>query len=277
MSKSIGDQPSTNLDEREAQSYLESAIEFAVAAGAVTLPYFRSNLVVDNKGIEGSFDPVTEADRAAEALIRQRIADRYPSHGIFGEEHGEKRGSGPTWVIDPIDGTRSFMTGMLHWGVLIALFDGESPRIGVMYQPFTEELFVGDNATAEYRRGSVRRKLKVRACENVSQAVLACTGPDVFVEGQERQSFERVRRAVRLTRFGGDCYLYCLLAMGQLDLAVEAGLKPYDIQALMPIIRGAGGVVTAWDGSDPAMGGRILAAGDKRVHDEARRLLQDHA
>jgi myo-inositol-1(or 4)-monophosphatase len=264
----------TEIDEREARAYLESAVEFAIAAGKVTLPYFRERLDVDNKGAGGLFDPVTEADRAAEALIRSRIAERYPTHGIVGEEHGESSGSGPTWVIDPIDGTRAFMSGMLHWGVLIAVFDGESPRIGVMYQPFTEELFVGDNSSAEYRRGTLRRALRVRACESLDVAVLASTGPDGFAKAGELDAFNRVSRAVRLTRFGGDCYLYCLLAMGQLDLAVEAGLKPYDIQALMPIIRGAGGIVTTWDGGNPAMGGRVVAAGDRRVHDAARRLLE---
>jgi myo-inositol-1(or 4)-monophosphatase len=143
-----------------------------------------------------------------------------------------------------------------------------------MYQPFTEELFVGTNDSAEYRRGSERRRLRVRSCERLEHAVLASTGPDGFLEGQERVSFERVSARARLTRFGGDCYLYCMLAMGQIDLAVEAGLKPYDIQALMPIIRGAGGIVTTWDGGDPSMGGRIVAAGDARVHTEARAVLE---
>jgi len=277
MKNTLGYSLRTTVGDIEAREYLKAAIELAIAAGTLTLPYFRSGVEVDNKGLEGSFDPVTEADRAAESLIRQRIADRYPTHGIFGEEHGAKSGSGLTWVIDPIDGTRSFMSGMLHWGVLIALFDGETPRIGVMYQPFTEELFVGDNATAEYRRGTVRRTLQVRPCGSLRDAVLASTGPDIFVEAQQSEAFNRVSRAVRLTRFGGDCYLYCLLAMGQLDLAIEAGLKPYDIQALMPIIRGAGGVVTGWDGSNPAMGGQILAAGDARAHAQAQRLLEASA
>jgi myo-inositol-1(or 4)-monophosphatase len=143
-----------------------------------------------------------------------------------------------------------------------------------MYQPFTEELFVGDNESAEYRRGDVRRRLRVRPCESLGKAVLAATGPDGFAKGHERRSFDRVSGAVRLTRFGGDCYLYCLIAMGQLDLGIEAGLKPYDIQALIPIIRGAGGIVTGWDGGNPSMGGRVIAAGDPRVHEQACKMLE---
>jgi myo-inositol-1(or 4)-monophosphatase len=273
MTSEFGYHPRTKVEKREAQMFLESAISFAVEAGNVIRPFFRNDTLAHDKGKDGRFDPVTEADRAAEETIRQRIFERYPTHGIFGEEHGIKSGSGLTWVVDPIDGTRSFISGMLHWGVLIALFDGEAPRLGVMYQPFTEELFVGTNDGAEYRRGSERRRLRVRSCERLEQAVLASTGPDGFLEGQERDSFERVSARARLTRFGGDCYLYCMLAMGQIDLAVEAGLKPYDIQALMPIIRGAGGIVTTWDGGDPSMGGRIVAAGDARVHTEARAVL----
>ncbi len=264
----------TIVSARDRDIYTAAAVEFARAAGAVILPHFRNNPAVANKRIDG-FDPVTVADEAAEAAIRAGIGDRFPNHGIFGEELGHQAGTGLTWVIDPIDGTRAFMTGMLHWGVLIALFDGATPVLGVMYQPFTDELCVGTNAAADYRRGALSRPLKVRACGSVADAVLATTAPEAFEIASERAAFNALGERVRLVRYGGDCYQYCMLAMGYVDVVVEAGLKPYDVQALMPIIRGAGGVVTAWDGGDAAMGGRVIAAGDARVHREAMAILNN--
>jgi histidinol phosphatase-like enzyme (inositol monophosphatase family) len=262
------------IAERVRDEYLDFALALACEAGERILPWFRNELEVANKAADGSYDPVTEADRAAEVLIEARIAARYPEHGIYGEELGHRTGSGLTWVVDPIDGTRAFMTGMLHWGILIALFDGQRPVLGVMHQPFTGELFWGAGDRAEYRRGAVGRRLRVRPCEKLDAAVLASTGPQFFAAGTELRAFQTVADTVRFTRFGGDCYLYCMLAAGHLDLAVEAGLKPYDIQALIPIIEGAGGIVTCWDGSSPVLGGRIIAAGDRRVHDQARSALE---
>jgi histidinol phosphatase-like enzyme (inositol monophosphatase family) len=258
---------------RERDAYLAVAIELAQRAGAAALSYFRSDLLVSNKSAEGGFDPVTAADQSAESIIRNGLEGLYPTHGIFGEEHGFQPGNGLTWVIDPIDGTRAFVTGMLHWGVLLALFDGTAPVLGLMYQPFTEELFIGTNDGAEYRRGSVRRTLTARRCESLGEATLASTGPQFSATATERSGFDALRQRVRFTRFGGDCYLYCMLAMGFIDVAAEAGLQPYDIQALMPIIRGAGGVVTTWEGGDASMGGRIVAAGDPRVHAEALAVI----
>lgn len=261
------------VSSREREAYLAVAIELAQRAGAATLQYFRKDTVVHDKRTHGSFDPVTIADRTAETIIRAGIEARYPMHGILGEEHGLRSGNGLTWVIDPIDGTRAFITGMLHWGVLIALFDGASPVLGVMYQPYTEELFVGTNDRAEFRRGNRELRIRVRACDLIENAVLASTGPQFLATAAEQAGFNALQRHVRLTRFGGDCYLYCMLAMGFVDVAVEAGLNPYDIQALIPIIRGAGGVVTTWDGADASMGGRIIAAGDPRVHERAMSIL----
>ncbi len=255
--------------------YLAAAVEFAREAGAVILPHFRSVMAVENKNTDGTYDPVTIADKAAEAIIRAGIEKRFPSHGIFGEELGHQSGAGLTWVIDPIDGTRAFVTGMVHWGVLIALFDGATPVLGLMYQPFTDELFTGTNDAAHYRRGAVERTLKVRPCASVAASVLASTSPQVFGSVEEQAGFRVLRRRAQLTRWGGDCYQYCMLAMGYVDVAVEAGLKPYDIQALMPIIRGAGGIVTTWDGGNASMGGRVIASGDARVHREAMALLND--
>ena len=265
----------TAVSARDRDTYLAAAIEFAREAGGVILPHFRNDIAVHNKNTDGAYDPVTIADKAAEAIIRAGIAKRFPTHGIFGEELGHRSGAGLTWVIDPIDGTRAFVTGMVHWGVLIALFDGATPVLGVMYQPFTDELFVGTNDRANYRRGALERSLKVRPCASVAEAVLASTSPQVFGTAEEQAGFRALRRRARLTRWGGDCYQYCMLAMGYVDVAVEAGLQPYDVQALMPIIRGAGGIMTTWDGGDASMGGRVIASGDARVHREAMALLND--
>lgn len=265
----------TLISASDRTMYVAAAVDFARAAGSVILPHFRNDPTVENKSLDGDFDPVTVADKAAEAIIRAGIASRFPTHGIFGEELGHHSGGGLTWVVDPIDGTRAFMTGMLHWGVLIALFDGETPVLGVMYQPFTDELFVGTNGDADYFSGALERRLRVRPCASVADAVLASTGPQIFAKGTEQAAFNGLRDRVRLVRYGGDCYQYCMLAMGYVDVAVEAGLKPYDVQALMPIIRGAGGIITTWDGGDASMGGRIIAAGDARVHHEALTILNN--
>ena len=261
----------------QRKEYLALALDAAERAGAAALPFFRSGAKVDDKRgekeIGRAFDPVTEADRAAETVIRERLTSAFPEHGLFGEEFGHEEGNGLTWVIDPIDGTRGFVTGQLHWGVLVGLFDGQAPVLGVMHQPFTGETFFGSGGHAGYRRAGEERALLVRPCAGLADAALAATTPRLFAPGDQRAAFGRVDEAVRFTRFGGDCYNYALLAMGCLDLVVEASLEPYDIHALIPIVRGAGGVITTWSGGDPCMGGTAVAAGDARVHEEALHLL----
>ena len=223
---------------------------------------------MENKLGDGRFDPVTEADKAAEQVLREEIRRRYPSHGICGEEFGVEAGNGLTWVIDPIDGTRAFMSGMVHWGLLLGLFDGERPVVGVMVQPYTEEIWCGDGQSAEFRRGDTVRALSTRRGADLSEAVLATTTPVLF-EGPEREGFARLEAAAKLTRYGGDCYLYGMLAMGFVDLATDANLNPYDIQGLIPIIEGAGGVVTTVDGGNASLGGTVVAAGSVALHREA--------
>jgi myo-inositol-1(or 4)-monophosphatase len=253
------------------------ANELADAAGAVILPHFRSQLAVENKAGAAAFDPVTAADRGAEAAMRALIRSRFPSHGILGEEFGAQPGDDATWVLDPVDGTRGFITGLPTWGTLIGLQVGERPLVGVMDQPFVRDRFVASPLGAELRSigpdGAVRHvPLRVRPCASLNEAVLSTTSPDLFA-GAERDAFTTVREQVRLTRYGGDCYAYSLLALGLIDVVVESGLQPYDIVALIPIIERAGGVVTSWDGRSPVRGGRIVAAGDRRVHDAALRAL----
>ena len=253
------------LADSERAELLEFAVGLAIKAGEATLPYFRASVQIDNKLGDGGFDPVTEADRAAERVIRDMVGKRFPTHGLFGEEFGYQPGQGLTWVIDPVDGTRAFMTGMLHWGVLLALFDGQRPVLGVMYQPFTREIFCGDGRSAEYRCGETVRRLQVRRCGALKEAVLATTSPRFFDTKKELAGFSELEKRVKLTRFGGDCYIYAMLAMGYIDLATDSKLNAYDIQALIPIIEGAGGVVSTYDGGDACMGGSVVAAGSEEL------------
>jgi myo-inositol-1(or 4)-monophosphatase len=249
--------------------------KLASAAGEAIRPFFRTTLGVQNKSGPGGFDPVTEADRAAETAMRSLIRKTFPAHGIIGEEFGDERADASyVWALDPIDGTKAFISGMPNWGTLIGLLKEGEPVYGMMCQPFIGERFTGDGAAARYRGPAGDRKLMARKCPALSEAVLFTTSP-LLMNAAERALFGRVEKAVRLSRYGGDCYAYCMVAAGHIDLVVEAGLKPYDIMALIPIIEGAGGIVTCWDGSAAKAGGRIVAAGDKRVHEQALKLLAE--
>ena len=269
-----------------------TAVDFAAfvdrlaqVSGEVILPFFRSTIGAEDKSRGGVFDPVTEADRAAEAAMRRLIGQTFPAHGVIGEEYGLDRPDAEyVWVLDPIDGTKSFISGMPTWGTLIGLMHLGRPVYGMMAQPFTRERYYGDGNRARLRtlamsRGDAppsewtTRTLHTRPCASLSEATLATTSPLLIRDDADREAYWRVERKARLPRYGGDCYAYCALAAGFVDLVVETNLKPHDVVALAPIIQGAGGVITTWDGEDAAKGGRILAAGDQRVYDEARRLL----
>jgi myo-inositol-1(or 4)-monophosphatase len=255
---------------------LAFAHALADRSGAVIRPYFRKALVVTSKGGKtAAFDPVTAADRAAERIIRKTIRTRYPKHGIVGEEYGNVAGEGRyRWVIDPIDGTRAFIMGSPLWGTLIGLIDGTRPSLGLMDQPFTTERFWSDGRRARWRRPDGRQqRLRTRPCARLADAILGSTHPDLFASGEEAARFGALKSRVLMTRYGGDCYGYCLLASGCVDLIVEAGLKSYDVVALIPIIEAAGGLITTWDGAPATAGGRIVAAGDPRVHHEALAIL----
>lgn len=247
--------------------------ELAKVAGDAIRPFFRTALAVDNKKHKGSFDPVTAADRAAETAMRALIRKQFPAHGIVGEEFDPVAANGPyTWVLDPIDGTKSFIAGMPVWGTLIGLCKDDVPVYGMMAQPFIGERFTGDGASAKYRGPAGERKLMTRRGTSLSDALLFTTSPHLF-DAEERGRFEAVERHVRLSRFGGDCYAYCMIAAGYVDLVVEAGLDAYDIVPLIPIIEGAGGVITNWQGESAAKGGRIVAAGDPRLHEATLKIL----
>jgi myo-inositol-1(or 4)-monophosphatase len=248
--------------------------ELATIAGETILPFFRTALSVADKGGPGSFDPVTAADHAAETAMRNLIHRTFPHHGIIGEEYGSERADAEyVWVLDPIDGTKSFISGMPAWGTLIALLRSGEPVFGMMNQPFIRERFSGDGGRAHYSGPAGERDLRIRVCASLSEAVLFTTSP-LLMHARDRSCFARVEAAVRLSRYGGDCYAYCMLAAGHVDLVIETELKPYDVLPLMPIISGAGGVITTWEGDAPHVGGRIVAAGDKRVHAAAIELLK---
>lgn len=246
----------------------------ATAAGETILPFFRTSLLdVENKCDTRGFDPVTEADRAAEAVMRRMIKASFPQHGIVGEEFGNQNEDAEyVWMLDPIDGTKSFIAGFPIWGTLIALLHRGMPVYGMMHQPYIGERFSGDNRSARYHGPSGGRKLAVRRCASLKEATSFTTSP-LLMNPDDRTAFGKVEAEVRLTRYGGDCYSYCMLAAGHLDLVIETELKPYDIAALIPIITGAGGVITTWEGEPAQGGGRVVAAGDPRVHEAALKLL----
>jgi histidinol phosphatase-like enzyme (inositol monophosphatase family) len=261
------------LSDAAIDEYLEFACRMAELAGEAILPHFRAGLDVENKSTSG-YDPVTPADKEAERIIRTEIARTYPGHSIVGEEYGRSSGaSSLTWIIDPIDGTRGFMMGLPQWGTLVALNDGTRPVLGVMRQPFVGETFMGSRRGAYLLRAGKLQPLRSHKIDDLGDASLCATHPDMFMEGAERAAFGRVARACKQTRYGTDCYGWCLLAAGLIDLVIESQLNPYDIQAPIPIIEAAGGVVTNWSGQPAYNGGQVVAAGDPRLHQIALEML----
>lgn len=244
------------------------ALELAKAAGEAILPHFRKNAPIDVKQHE-SWDPVTEGDRAGERAIRALIEKHHPSHGIIGEEYGTKPGSSAlTWVLDPVDGTRAFVIGLPTWATLIGLYEDGVPKLGVMCQPFVGDVFFGNPQGAWLDHRGHRQPIRVRNTAGLADAALGTTTPHLY-KGDDHARFERLRRAVKLTRYGGDAYFFSLLAAGHLDIAMDAGLQSYDIAALIPIMRGAGAHVGSWSGDDISKGGNILAASSRPLYEEA--------
>ncbi len=266
------------LDPQKIDELASFALELADTAATVTLPHFRSGLTVDNKRGNFDFDPVTAADRDSEMAIRKLILERYPDHSILGEEHGNHEGASDlTWILDPVDGTRSFISGVPLWGTLIGLNDGTKPVIGLMDQPYIGERFIGRPGGTELIRAGKALPLKVSGCTRLEDALLGNTDPGMFTVDAEKAAFREISSKVRLRRFGGDCYFYCLLAAGTLDLVVESSLQPYDIQALIPVVENAGGVVTTWSGKDPQQGGQVVAAATPELHAAALEILKPAA
>ena len=257
------------MPEIKLDAFLTLALRLADAAGAEICPYFRRPLVVDDKP---DLTPVTAADRAAEAAMRELIEVHFPEHGIVGEEYGRVREEAEfVWVLDPIDGTKSFISGVPLFGTLIALTHRQRPILGIIDQPMSRERWVGATGRPTTLNGT---PIRCRPCSELAAATLFATTPDMF-KGDDATTFARVSAAVKLTRFGADCYAYGLLAAGFVDLVLEASLKPYDFCAMVPIVEGAGGVASDWRGRglDLASDGRILIAGDRRAHQAALALL----
>ena len=252
-----------------------------VEADPIALNLFRTTIQVDDKGIQADdngrpigYDPVTAADRGIEALLRARITERFPEHEIVGEETGT---SGPAgryrWLIDPIDGTKAFVTGSPLWGILLGLLDNGRPIAGWMRQPYIGETFSAVDRDAWVERGGERRRLATRRGVDLAQAAMYTTFPGMFTTDDDRAAFARLTDAVQLARFGGDCYAYCQLAMGQIDLVVEASLQAYDVVALIPIVEAAGGVVTGRHGESAADGGFVVAAATAEIHAQALSVI----
>lgn len=240
----------------------------AAAAAARTLPLFRTALGVDNK-LEVGFDPVTEADRAAETAIRAVIAEQFPEHAIIGEEWGHSGRSRHTWIIDPVDGTRAFISGAPVWGTLIGFAEDGVARAGLMSQPFIGETFLAVPGRATYRRHGEPVPLRTSGATQLAAARVFTTTPALFGTPELQAKWTAIERATRLQRFGMDCYGYALLAAGHADLVIEPSLHTYDIAALVPIIREAGGAVACWDGSEPTGGGHVVAAATEALLERA--------
>jgi myo-inositol-1(or 4)-monophosphatase len=248
------------------------AIELAHTAGSIAKAHFRKSFTIDNKDSSG-FDPVTSADRAIEQVLRAAIVEKYPDHGIVGEEESDRDARSPySWYLDPIDGTRSFMTGSPLWGTLVGLTHNDLPLFGLLCQPVLGEVFFGATGGTWLIKPDTRARLRSRGCRHVDKAVLCSTHPALFDAGSA-VAFEAVSRRCLMTRYGGDCYNYAMVAAGFVDLVIESGLNAFDIVPLIPILEGAGAVVTDWQGRRVLQGGSVVAAATPELHSAVLEIL----
>lgn len=256
-----------------ADELADVARRLADAAKGPTLAHFRkAGLAVDNK-YEVGWDPVTEADRQAEVAMRDVLAERRPNDGILGEEFDPVPGtSGLVWVLDPIDGTRSYVCGSPVWGTLVAVADSEGPIYGIVDQPYIGERFEGGFGEANLHLRNGSRRLSTTSTKRLEDATLFTTMPEIG-SAAEREAFLRLAARMRLVRYGLDCYAYALLAAGHIDLVVEAGLKPYDVNAPIALVEAAGGRATDWSGGPAHGGGTLLAAANAELHSAAMEAL----
>lgn len=257
---------------------LAALADFAAAtaevSGRIALDWFRQPVAIDTKSDQS---PVTEADRAVEADLRARITAAWPDHAILGEEYGaEGSEDAPTWVIDPIDGTRSFITGWPIWGTLLALTVQGSAEIGIIHLPVLGETWAGIRGGGSWLSGrdGERRTCRTSGCEEIGEARFYTTSPDYFT-GEEQKAYQAIAGSVGIPRFGGDCYGYALLASGHVDLVMETDLQPYDFLALVPVIEEAGGVITDWQGQPLTInsGEQVIAAATRELHEKALALI----
>jgi histidinol phosphatase-like enzyme (inositol monophosphatase family) len=264
------------LADADLNAFESFTLELQAAAARVILPLFRADHGLEDKGPakNGAFDPVTRADKGAEAEIRRLISARYPDHGVIGEEYGEDRPDAEfVWMLDPVDGTRAFICGLPVWTTLIALRRQGRPIVGAIGQAYLGEVFLGSARGAHLIRGQESRALKVRPCATLAEALIATTDQNIF-RGLDAERWARVRQSARVARYGCDAYAYAMVGLGVLDAVVETGLKAWDIEAAIPVIEGAGGFITHWSGEAIGTeGGALLIAGDARVRDEVIALL----
>ena len=251
-------------------------LELADAAAAIALPLFRSATLgeISKPGHSSGFDPVTEADKGAERAIRALIEARFPDHGIIGEEYGSVRTDAEfVWVLDPIDGTRAFISGLPLWTTLIGLRHRGHPVLGVISQPVLKEAFLGSPRGSRLITPSGSTPLKTRQDRVLKQAILATTDPHLF-EGDEVAAVSELRQAAKLIRYGCDAYAFAMVAQGTMDVALETGLKAWDIDAIIPVIENAGGVVGDWAGEPVGpYGGQVVAAGSRDLLSQAVQYL----
>ncbi len=258
-----------DLTDAEISTLKDFACELADIAATITLSYFKKPIGVTDKDKGAGFDPVTQADQEAEKAIRKVIEARYPEHRICGEEFGRKETDSPfEWYLDPIDGTRAFISGLPVWGTLISLAYNNEPIIGVIDQPYINERYLGWPGGASLN-GEV---IKSRPCSTLATATLSTTDPDLFMAG-ERAAFDQILSETQLVRYGLDCYAYAVVAAGHMDIVIESGLKPWDMMALIPVVKGAGGDATSWNGSSAGEDGRLIAVGDKALLSAATKIL----
>jgi len=262
------------MNAAETRRALQVGLAAVLEAGPIALEYFRKPIAVDDKRHGDYYDPVTEADRRVEACIRERLLEAFPTHRILGEEHGDTGEGSTYWIIDPIDGTRSFISGMPTWGILLGLVVEDRPVIGIVHQPFTGETWLADpEGGARLRRDGCVTRLRTRADATLADAVIYSTHPTMFQPPALLERYQRLSGRCRLQRWGGDCYAFALVAQGTIDVMVDASLMPYDILPLVPIIEAAGGVVTDLNGRTPLAGGTVIAAANPELHAAALAIM----
>ncbi len=255
-------------------AYLAFAHKLADLSAVAVMRHFRNLSGVEDKSDGGAYDPVTTADREAEQVIRAEVADNWPGHGVRGEEFGDDSSTAEyCWLVDPIDGTRPFIMGLPVWGTLIALTKGGKPVLGLMNQPFTGERYWSGADSSFYRGPDGEKSITTRTCPQLGDAILSTTSPDLFDTPRDKERFDTLSEKVRMRWFGGDCYAYCLLAAGHIDLVVESGLSVHDIAPLVPIIERAGGCITSWSGGKASDGGHAVACSDPALHEAVLKVL----
>lgn len=253
---------------------IEFAHRLADAARAETLERWAAGCHASNKSGDGEFDPVTDADREAERSMRRLIEAEFPDHGISGEEFGERPADSPyTWSLDPVDGTRSFICGLPTWVTLIGLLKDGHPVLGLIDAPCLDERYLACDGNGVLVRRKEKTPLGASGCSLLSEARLSTTDPYLFA-GEQREAFERVKEKARTTRFGHDGYGYARLAAGSIDLVIEKGLKPHDYNALLPVVRSAGGVIADWSGGQAFENGEVIAAATPALFDQAAGMMR---